>query len=129
MLLRTSALTLAIILLFESGVVSPITKQLSHNAGDYVATAIGVNAAVVPTEINSITAELTQKRQELAAREAAIAEREIAVNLNDESGNDDMTTYILSVILFILLTLIVLNYILDFMRSRRLTNTSHEKMA
>jgi hypothetical protein len=128
-LLRISALTLALVLLFVSGIISPVTKELANNAGDYVATAIGVNAGVVPTELNSLTAELTEKRKELAAREAAIAEREIAVNLNTTRSSDsDTATYILSAILFILLTLIILNYILDFLRNRNLTNNSHEKV-
>ncbi len=116
--LRTSALTLALVLLFQSGVVNPLTNILTDNAGRYVATTIGMTAAVEPNEYNVFTAELTKLQTDLDAREKAVAEREIAVGLK-ESGSPDLTTFILSGILFILLTLIILNYVLDYIRSRR----------
>lgn len=130
-LLRVSALTLALVLLFDSGLLSPLTKQLSHNTQDYLANAIGVQARVQPTELNQYTAQLTQYEQELNQREAAIEEREISVGLTtgvERQSNSDLSTYILSVILFILLVLIILNYVLDFVRDRRtfLATSTHE---
>ncbi len=128
--LRVSALTLALVLLFESGLVSPVTKQLSDNTRNYVASAIGMKAGVAPTEINTITAALTQQENELNAREAALSEREISVNLNTSSDtSSDRSTFILSVILFILLVLIVLNYTLDFLRKNNVPRKEHEQMA
>ncbi len=116
-LLRVSALTLALVLLFVSGIFSPITKQLSGNAGTYVATAIGINAAVLPNEVNTLSAQLVQRQQELD-------QREIAVDLKESSQEkSDLATYIMSVLLFILLVLIVLNYVLDFMRARQNSKT------
>jgi hypothetical protein len=75
---------------------------------------IGINASVAPTELNTLTAQLTQREQELR-------EREIAVQLKEESPSEstDMSTYILSILLFILLVLIVLNYALDYIRTKQ----------
>ena len=122
-LLKIGALTLACVLVFESGLVSIKTEKLADNAGKYLANAIGVTVGVKPTELNTYTAELTKMEQDLKEREAALEEREIAVNLSTEEtgatgGGSDLSTYILSTILFILLVLIVLNYILDFIRAR-----------
>lgn len=108
-LLRTSALTLALVLLFVSGIFSPITRELSNDTGSYLASAIGMNASIAPTEINTLALELQQRDQELA-------QREIAVSLKESKGNPDVTTFVLSVVLFVLLVLIVLNYVLDYMR-------------
>ena len=118
--LRISALLLAFLLLFDSGILFPITKKLSSNTQQYVATVVGVGAAVLPTELNSLTAQLSARNRELDAREAYIAEREISVGLSDRDTNTkiDFSTYILSVLLFIILVLIVLNYALDFAREK-----------
>ena len=127
-LLRVSALTMSLVLLFVSGIVSPVTKQLSENTGQYLANVIGVGASVAPNEYNVITARLTEQEQALKAREAALFEREIAVNLNTETtSGSDRTTFLLSGILFILLVLIVLNYVLDYIRKRPL-NETHNKL-
>ncbi len=114
--LRTSALTLSLVLLFVSGVVSPLTKQLSIQTEQYLASAVGASASVTPNGINEVTAALT-------ARETALRERELALGLNtDAAPSNDYTVYILSVILFILLVLIVMNYVLDFMRAANVGN-------
>jgi len=86
---------------------------------DYVATAVGMSAGVKPTELNQITAALTERQRELDAREAALSEREIAVRLNSQPATaTDYSTFVLSGVLFILLLLIVLNYVLDYLRTR-----------
>jgi hypothetical protein len=113
--LRICALTLSLVLLFVSGIFSPITKQLSDDAGVYVATAIGINAAVMPTEVNTLSAQLLEREKELS-------EREIAVDLKEaQAKSSDLSTFILSVLLFILLVLIVLNYALDYIRGKQKT--------
>lgn len=129
--LRTSALTLALVLLFVSGVVSPVTKQLSHQTERYLATAVGMYAAVEPNEYNQITAALTEQKTELDQREAAINQRELAIGLKGGEMGTDYTTYILSIVLFVLLVLIVLNYVLDYVRNRprRVSVTSYGKVA
>ncbi len=121
--LRTSALTLSLVLLFVSGIVSPITQQVTKDTELYLANAIGMYASVEPNGLNEMTAALTERNTELAAREAAIAERELALGLNSNNpANEDYTTFILSVIVFILLVLIVLNYVMDYVRSVKMPN-------
>lgn len=129
--LRVSSAVVALVLLFDSGVLHPLTNQLSGNTQQYVASVIGVGAAVEPTELNTLTAELTRQRQDLSEREARVSEREIVVGLNNEpiraTQGDDLSTYILSTLLFIILVLIVLNYALDFMRERHLRELATQK--
>lgn len=111
--LRITALTLALVLLFASGIFSPITKQLSRDAGSYVATAIGMNASVLPNEVNTLTAQIAQRDRELT-------EREIAVELKESSAQvGGISTFIMSILLFILLVLIILNYALDLTRNNK----------
>lgn len=124
MVLRASAVTCALVLLFDSGLLSTTTQQLSQSTQDYLANAVGASASVQKTEINQLTAQISQRDRELDAREAAIEEREIAVGLNEPvvrtSSSSDLSTYLLSIILFMILVLLVLNYALDFARERRL---------
>lgn len=118
--LRVSALILAAVLVFVSGVIDPVTTELAQHTRTYVASSVGIHASVPPTELNTRTAALTERERELAAREAALEQREIGVNLNtaQSSATPDRSTYVMSSILFILLILIVLNYALDFARRR-----------
>ena len=119
--LRVSAVVLAAVLVFESGLFSRATIPLAQKANDYLANVVGISASVQPTELNKYTAALTQKEQELNAREAALREREISIGLSvKDTANtqNDTTIYILTSILFILLILILLNYILDYLRYR-----------
>ena len=115
------AATVAIVLVFVSGVVSPVTSDLATHTQSYLANAVGVTAGVAPNELNVITARLTERERELAAREAALEQREIAVNLNTGAvaNSPDYSTYVMSSILFILLVLIMVNYTLDFARMRQ----------
>lgn len=120
-LLRVSALTLALVLLFDSGLLSPVTKELSRSTQSYLASAVGATARVEPNEINTLTAQISARERELDAREAAINEREISVGLNTSgsTNSNDVSTFMLSILLFIILVLIVLNYVLDYIRARR----------
>jgi hypothetical protein len=118
-ILRISSLSLAFVLLFQSGIISQTTANLTSNTQTYLANVVGVTVGVAPTELNQVTAELTKKSTELSAREEALREREIAVGLSSEqSSSQNRSTFILGTILFILLILIVLNYTLDFVRAR-----------
>lgn len=118
-LLRVCAVVFALVLIFDSGLVSDSTALVSDNAQVYLATAVGMTARVEPTELNLYTAALTQKEKELDAREALLAEREIAVNISSGQASADVSSYILASILFILLVLIILNYFLDYLRTRQ----------
>lgn len=119
--LRTAALTLSLVLLFQSGILSPLTRELSDGTGRYVATAISMNASVTPNEINTLSAQLEEQKQ-------ALDQREIAVKLKEDSAGNtsNISTFILSVVLFILLVLVVLNYVLDYLRGRAMKITNEQ---
>ncbi len=119
-LLRISSVVVAIMLAFVSGLFSPVTSQLADTTEQYLANVVGVTVGVLPTELNTKTAELTARERALEARELAVAEREIAVTVGGGGVVDGMRTdtLILATILFILLVLIVINYVLDFTQHR-----------
>jgi hypothetical protein len=119
--LRVSALVCAFVLLFESGLISPVTRELSQGTHQYLANAVGVGASVDPTELNSLTSELTRQKLALQAREQQIADREIEIGLAAGEPVNQTSTYVLSGILFILLVLIILNYTLDYIRAREVS--------
>jgi hypothetical protein len=112
-LLRIALCVCALVLVFDSGLISNVTADLSSSAQDYVATAVGVKVGVAPNDVNVLTARITELEEELATQE-----REIKVNAGDGDiiSDIDMSTFVLSIILFILLVLIVLNYALDYLR-------------
>jgi len=120
--LRVMAVIFAIVLVFESGLLSNSTVKISRETEVYLANVIGMSASVQPTELNQYTAALTEKERELENREASLKEREISINLSNEVENNKKTTYILASILFILLILILLNYTLDYLRTRESQN-------
>lgn len=115
--LRIAALTLTLTLLFVSGIVHPVTSQLSTQTGQYLASAVGASASVAPTDINTVTAALTEQQVKLDQREAALSERELALGLRtqDSSGwlTPELATWLNSALLFIILVLLVINYALD----------------
>lgn len=119
--LRISAVIVTIVLLFDGGFFSPVTKQLSDNAIGYLANSVtGMSARVEENELNRVSAELSQWERSLAQREASLESREIETRSFRTSDAPDYSLYILSSILFILTVLIVLNYALDFARVRRI---------
>lgn len=112
--LRVSLLSTALVLVFDSGIVSPLTKHLSDGTVAYLAqSSAGVFAQVEPNELNTMTAELRIREEDLNRRESAL--RDIEARTYD-AGTTDYSTYILSVVLFILTVLILMNYILDWRR-------------
>lgn len=118
-LLRVSAVVMTCVLVFQSGLIVPATEQLAHNTSQYLANAIGVKASITPTDVNTYSAQLSEFERELDEREALIAAREIEIGIDaGEAPATDTTTFLLSIILFILVVLIVLNYALDYLRSR-----------
>ena len=121
--LRVAGVILAGVLLFDSGLLIPVTRELSDQTGKHVASVIGVGAAVEPTELNTLTAELTKQKQALDKREAALSEREIAVGLSSDvspANQSGFSTYILSALLFVIVLLLILNYVMDFLREQHL---------
>ncbi len=118
--LRVAAVVTALVLLFESGLVHQSTASLALNTHQYLAQAVGMSAAINPTDLNMLTAELTKQQRDLAAREDAISEREIEIGLAAGENPNETSTYVLAGILFMLLVLIVINYTLDYLRAKQL---------
>ena len=119
--LRIGLLVVLTVLVFDGGFVSPVTKLLSDRTIEYVAsTATGVYAGVPQTEINELSAQLLARQREIELRESVLLTREIEARDFGERGNTDVSTYILSSILFILTMLIVWNYVLDWMRVKQM---------
>ncbi len=115
-LLRISVLVFTAVLVFDSGVLFNQSKILSNSTQQYLATVVGVKASVEPTEMNQLTAKITELEGELAEKE-----RLIAVSLKDNSGTGmDKSTVILSILVGILLVLMFVNYALDFIRMRKM---------
>ncbi len=130
-LLRIGAAVVAVMLVFESGLFSPVTARLADQTENYLANAVGVSVGVAPTELNQMTAALTARERELDERELALSEREIEIGLNDGGSvaGLDSGTFILATILFILLVLIILNYALDYVRSRERLRLAGQNVA
>ncbi len=118
--LRIFTLVFALLLVFDSGILSPVTRQLSDTTMLYVASVgVGASASVPENELNVLSAEISERQRLLDAREAALREREIATrSFGDTGGATDFSTYILSAILFILTVLVILNYAMDWARVR-----------
>ena len=114
--LRIMVSVFAIALVFDSGLLFKETILLSNTTEQYLASVVGVTVGVAPTELNQLTSRITELETELEAKERLIA---VSVGNTDTTPPIDTSTFILSIILFILLTLIVLNYVLDFVRARR----------
>ena len=124
-MLKISALVVTLVLLFDGGFVHPFTKQLSDNTVWYLASVgTSLTAEVRPTELNIITAELTKRENALDARELELNVREISARDFGTAESADYSIYILSVILFILTVLIILNYAMDW---SRVTKIRHER--
>lgn len=115
--LRISVLVFTAVLIFDSGVMFSQSKVMSTSTQQYLATVVGVNASVQPTEMNQLTAKITELEGELAEKE-----RLIAVSIKDNSsGEMDRSTLVLSILVGILLILMFVNYALDFIRMRKMT--------
>ncbi len=120
--LRVSLLVMVCVLVFDSGIISPITKTLSDNTFMHLGSVgTGVFASVPENEINTLTAQISERERALDAREAELHEREIAAREFDTASRTDYSTYIISVILFIIIVLLVLNYAMDFTRNKRIS--------
>lgn len=122
-ILRVSALVLALVLLFVSGLISERTAQLAEHTQWYLANAVGVSVGVPENEYNTITAALTKRERDLDQREEILVQREIDVGIRssvDSTTSSFDSTLLLSGVLFILLVLILLNYVMDFVRARRI---------
>jgi hypothetical protein len=123
--LRVSAIVTALVLVFDGGFLSPLTRQFADTTYVYLAAAgASLSASVPENEINTLSAQIAEEQRRLAEREAALNTREIAARSYD-TVDTDYSTFIISVILFLILVLLVLNFVMDWRRARTLY--LHEK--
>lgn len=117
--LRVGMVVAAFILVFDGGFLSPITEQLSNTTYTYLAAAgASISASVPENEFNTLTADIAAEQLRLAAREQALNEREIAARAYESERDTDYSTYVLSLLLFIIVVLLLLNYVMDWQRAR-----------
>lgn len=118
-ILRVSMILAAFVLVFDGGFLSPITEQLSNTTYTYLAAAgASMSASVPENEFNTLTADIAAEQLRLAAREQALNEREIAARTYENESSTDYSTYVLSLLLFIIVVLLLLNYVMDWQRAR-----------
>lgn len=102
--LRICVVLFALALVFESGILSPATRNIAHLAGQQFATAI---QATVDTSYSEDAMLIAETNNSQLIETSIPATQPI-----------DRSTFLLSVMVFILLLLIVLNYILDHLRNQ-----------
>ncbi len=100
--LRISALLVALALIFESGLLSPATQSIVHTAGQQFATAIEATNDNATYDEEALTLVRNDNVTTSATTPSSLSE----------------VTFLLATSLFILLLLIVLNYILHYLRGR-----------
>jgi hypothetical protein len=114
--LRVGMLVTATVLVFDSGLLFPVTKQLSNDTQVYLAEIVSVGAQIEPNELNTLSEELRKRDEELKEREASI--RTIEARMYGEGNSVEYSTYILSFLLFVLTALVLFNYLLDWKRAK-----------
>ena len=114
--LKIAVCVFAFVLVFDGGLALPATESMSSLTQQHLASVVGVTLGVAPNDVNVLTTRITELETELEAKE-----RLIAVNLQNTNsdGGLDVSTFVLSIIVFILLVLIVLNYALDYIRQKK----------
>jgi predicted PurR-regulated permease PerM len=125
--LRVLCVVVATILVFDSGFLAPVTARLSDQTQQYLASAIGVTVGVPENDVNRLTTRIAELESALNTQSQVLNERSLAVGLQTTDTSSQTSVYVLSGILFILLLLIVLNYVLDFYRSRRMYAATKER--
>ncbi len=113
--LRVSAVLIATLLVFDTGLFLPNTAKLAVFVHSQMASVVNINASVEETDISRMTSELTRQKTVLDQKE-----REIDARARDTTNSSVVwSNYILSAILLLLLMLITLNYVLDYIRARK----------
>lgn len=108
-LLRISVLLFATILIFASGIFNSSTQIITR-------TTTQQFASVIQTTTNQV---IENNKEELSIQAEDIRETKIT---NTSLQSIDKSIFLLSVVVFILLLLIILNYILDYLRSKEYHN-------
>lgn len=117
--LRVVTLVMSFVLVFQSGLLSNSTAQLSTITGQYLVAAVGVSVGVPENDLNVLTTRIAELESQVGYKDAQLRERELALGLSDQGASQGRVTLILAAIQLVLLLLIVVNYGLDYWRARR----------
>ena len=97
-LLRIALLVIAVVLIFDGGFLIPITQQFSDNTMVYLGS-VGTSDVSEDFETNS---------------------------LNAEASGDNYSTYMLSALLSLVISLLLINYMVHWIRARARTKSSQQ---
>lgn len=117
--LRVLSVVMVCVLMFQSGLYSKTTAQLSVVTGNYLTAAVGVSVGVPENDVNVLTKKIAELETQVGAKDAQLRERELSLGLNSQENTGTRVTLILAGIQLVLLILIVVNYALDYLRGRR----------
>jgi cell division septal protein FtsQ len=114
------------------GMISPVSQwdSFSLRSQEHIAGVVGMSVGVDPNPHNSLAQDLAQREAELdvRAREMDRREREIRTMIEEESAKNDRKLIVLiSLITILLLSLIVLNFLLDQRRRQGKQKTETER--
>lgn len=114
--LRVSALTVALMLVFESGMCSPVSKQFADNTIIMLASA-STQVGIMNFSSNlNVAATLTARQNVIDTTNGNLSERSAPTRISVETESG-YPTYVLSTILFLLVLLILMNYLFDWRRA------------
>lgn len=110
--LRVALVVVAVMVVFESGIISGVTKDISAVAERQLAMVVGV----APKNTDST---ITMPGVENEGLKVASLKPDInRLPKTEIETTYDRTTYVLSTGLFILLLLTILNYVLDYLHRK-----------
>ena len=114
--LRISVLVFAILLVFDSGLVSPQSNVLSISTQQYLANTISSQVGTVSVKNDEHIAIIT-KTDEMVSGKGNFTTISLSEDIPQVMNK---STLILSSIVFTLLLLILINYVVDCIRTRKM---------
>ena len=91
----------------------PIFVSIGSDVIGTLGAQVGVGAGVAPTEFSKLAQEVGEKERELEQREVAVAEAEKRIENNNSPSAFSIEWYV-TLMAFILLILVLMNFYLDF---------------
>lgn len=91
----------------------PIFVSIGSDVIGTLGAQVGVGAGVAPTEFTKLAQQLDEKQRELEQREAVVVEAE-SKSANDNASSKFSIEWYVTLLAFILLVLVLINFYLDF---------------
>lgn len=96
----------------------------SFKNSSFAATIVGIGASIAPNEFNSLAEELQSRSQNITVREQELSLRESQLGIeyrNAIKNNNRVTLFALLAVTLVLVSLILLNFYLDYKRGKSLS--------